>query len=222
MTAAEVALKMSPGMHIDAKTDKVCQETEGIFNDGFFESLDVAVNALDNVAARRYMDSRCVGALRPLLESGTLGTKGHVQVIVPFLTENYDSQQDPPEKDTPFCTIHSFPTSVDHCIQWARDLFEEYFVGLPNKVLEAAKSCGSDGGGEDGSGDVEMGDSAESADMAKKIEVVKKLKSFDDCTEFSRSVFKQLFCENIEKLLKEHPDDTEEGSKYHSFFFFFV
>jgi ubiquitin-activating enzyme E1 len=26
---------------------------------------------------------------KPLLESGTLGTKGNVQVIVPFLTESY-------------------------------------------------------------------------------------------------------------------------------------
>ena len=41
--------------------------------------------------AGRYMDSRCVSALSPLLESRMLGTKGHVQVIVPFLTKNYDS-----------------------------------------------------------------------------------------------------------------------------------
>ena len=38
------------------------------------------VNALDNVEARRYVDSRCVTNLRPLLESGTMGAKGHVQV----------------------------------------------------------------------------------------------------------------------------------------------
>lgn len=29
---------------------------------------------------------------RPLLESGTMGAKGHVQVIVPHLTESYASQ----------------------------------------------------------------------------------------------------------------------------------
>jgi molybdopterin/thiamine biosynthesis adenylyltransferase len=29
---------------------------------------------------------------KPLLESGTMGTKGHVQVIVPHLTESYGSQ----------------------------------------------------------------------------------------------------------------------------------
>lgn len=192
---------MNPSMHIEAKTDKVCPETENIFDDQFFESLDMAVNALDNVAARRYMDSRCVNSLKPLLESGTLGTKGHVQVIVPFLTENYDSQQDPPEKDTPFCTIHSFPTSIDHCIQWARDIFEEYFVSLPNKILEGAKECGDNDDG-----------SAEDAEMVKKIADVQSIGTYDGCVNFAISLFGQLFSENIDKLLKEHPDDTEEGS----------
>ena len=36
--------------------------------------------------------SRCVTNQRPLLESGTMGAKGHVQVIVPMLTESYSSQ----------------------------------------------------------------------------------------------------------------------------------
>lgn len=41
----------------------------------------MVVNALDNVAARMYMDQRIVANEKPLLESGTLGTKGHVQVL---------------------------------------------------------------------------------------------------------------------------------------------
>ena len=36
--------------------------------------------------------SRCVTNQRPLLESGTMGAKGHVQVIVPHLTESYSTQ----------------------------------------------------------------------------------------------------------------------------------
>ena len=42
--------------------------------------MDLVVNALDNVAARRFMDDRCVANQRALLESGTMGAKGHVQV----------------------------------------------------------------------------------------------------------------------------------------------
>ena len=52
-------------------------------------------NALDNVEARRYVDSRCVENKVPLLESGTLSSKGHVQVIIPYKTETYGSMQDP-------------------------------------------------------------------------------------------------------------------------------
>lgn len=35
--------------------------------------------------------SRCVANLRPLIDSGTMGTKGHTEVIVPHLTESYNS-----------------------------------------------------------------------------------------------------------------------------------
>jgi hypothetical protein len=35
---------------------------------------------------------RCVTAQRSLLESGTMGTKGHTQVIVAHKTESYGSQ----------------------------------------------------------------------------------------------------------------------------------
>ena len=63
-------------------------------------------NALDNVQARRYVDMRCVNAKVPLLESGTLGPKGHVQVIIPYKTESYGSQADPQEEgEIPHCTL---------------------------------------------------------------------------------------------------------------------
>ncbi len=66
-----------------------------IFPDEFFDQQNIVVNALDNVQARRYMDMRCVASKVPLLESGTLGPKGHVQVIIPNKTESYESQNDP-------------------------------------------------------------------------------------------------------------------------------
>jgi len=89
---------MNPAVHINAFLDKVGTATEAKFSDRFFSALDCAVNALDNVEARLYMDQRCVTNQRPLLESGTLGPKGHTQIIVPFLTESYASRRDPPEK----------------------------------------------------------------------------------------------------------------------------
>ena len=64
-----------------------------------------------------YMDQRCVYYRKPLLESGTLGTKGNIQVVLPNVTESYGSSQDPPEKTVPICTLHNFPNVIEHTLQ---------------------------------------------------------------------------------------------------------
>lgn len=43
---------------LDAKEDFVSPGTENLFQDDFWESLDFVTNALDNVKARLYVDSR--------------------------------------------------------------------------------------------------------------------------------------------------------------------
>ena len=122
--AAAAALKMNPHMCVEAHTNRVGPDTESVYNDEFFERLDAVCNALDNVDARVYMDRRCVYYRKPLVESGTLGTKGNVQVVLPFTTESYSSTQDPPEKSIPICTLKNFPNAIEHTLQWARDMFE--------------------------------------------------------------------------------------------------
>lgn len=57
---------------------RVGPDTEEVFNDAFWESLDFVVNAVDNIKARQYVDQRCVWYEKPLLESGTLGTKANM------------------------------------------------------------------------------------------------------------------------------------------------
>ncbi|KAG2466376.1 UBA6 enzyme, partial [Polypterus senegalus] len=120
-TAAAATLEINPQVKINARLNKVCPATENIYSDEFYSKLDVVVTALDNVEARRYIDSRSVSNQRPLLDSGTMGTKGHTEVIVPNLTESYNSHRDPPEEEIPFCTLKSFPAVIEHTIQWARD-----------------------------------------------------------------------------------------------------
>jgi len=71
---------------------------------------------------------------KPLFESGTLGTKGNTQVVLPDITESYSSSQDPPEKSIPICTLKNFPNALEHCIQWARDLFEGLFKNPSENV----------------------------------------------------------------------------------------
>ncbi|TWW59378.1 Ubiquitin-like modifier-activating enzyme 6 [Takifugu flavidus] len=131
-TAAEATYDINPDLQVEAHLNKVCPATESIYNDSFFSRMNVVVTALDNVEARRYVDSRCVSNQRPLLDSGTMGTKGHTEIIVPNLTESYNSHRDPPEEEIPFCTLKSFPSVIEHTIQWARDKFENAFVHKPS------------------------------------------------------------------------------------------
>lgn len=72
-TAAKAAITMNPSMHVRGLTARAEPNTENIFDDAFWESLDGVCNALDNVEARRYIDSKCVFFNKSLLESGTLG-----------------------------------------------------------------------------------------------------------------------------------------------------
>lgn len=51
---------MNPYVNITAHENRVGPETEGVYDDIFFEALDGVANALDNVDARIYMDRRCV------------------------------------------------------------------------------------------------------------------------------------------------------------------
>lgn len=128
-TAAKAVQKMNPGMNIKPWAVKVAADTESTYNNAFWHSLTGVCNALDNVAARLYVDQRCIFYGKSLLESGTLGTKGNTQVVVPHLTESYGSSRDPPAKQTPVCLLHSFPNNIEHCLQWGREqAFEGYFV----------------------------------------------------------------------------------------------
>ncbi|KAI0291745.1 ubiquitin activating enzyme [Russula brevipes] len=130
VVAAAAVTEMNPDLkgHIEGRQDPVGSDTENIYGESFFAGIDGVTNALDNVKARLYMDQRCVFFEKPLLESGTLGTKGNTQVVIPHLTESYASSQDPPEKETPSCTVKNFPNAIQHCIEWSRTEFDNLFV----------------------------------------------------------------------------------------------
>lgn len=131
-TAAAATMEINPELHVDSHLNKVCPATEGVYSDFFYSRMNLVVTALDNIEARRYVDSRSVSNQKALLDSGTMGTKGHTEIIVPSMTESYNSHRDPPEEEIPFCTLKSFPAVIEHTIQWARDKFESGFTQKPS------------------------------------------------------------------------------------------
>jgi len=60
VAASQAALRMNGALKIEAKEELVAVTTENVFVDSFWEGLDFVTNALDNVKARLYVDSRCV------------------------------------------------------------------------------------------------------------------------------------------------------------------
>ncbi|CAG0878674.1 unnamed protein product [Darwinula stevensoni] len=207
-TAAQAVKAMNPGMHVVSHQNRVGPETEKIYDDAFFEDLTCVANALDNIDARIYMDRRCVYYRMPLLESGTLGTKGNVQVVVPFLTESYSSSQDPPEKSIPICTLKNFPNAIEHTLQWARDLFEGLFRQNP----ENAHLYLSDPKFTERTLKLPGIQPVEVLESVKAVLVDERPKDFADCVHWGRVQFEELFVNQIKQLLHNFPPEQKTSS----------
>lgn len=213
-TAATAVKKMNPSINIFADENRVGPETEAVYDDDFFEALDGVANALDNIDARVYMDRRCVYYRKPLLESGTLGTKGNVQVVIPFLTESYSSSRDPPEKSIPICTLKNFPNAIEHTLQWARDMFEGVFkqpaesaaqyLADPKFVERVNKQPGIQ--------------PLETLESVKKVLVDERPRDFFGCVEWARLHWEEQYNNQIRQLLYNFPPDqlTNTGQKFWS------
>lgn len=127
--AAARMRQMNPSSRVDPRQDYVGTATEHIFPDTFWQSLDVVVNALDNMETRLYVDQQCVRFHKVLVEAGTMGTGGNVDIIVPGKTSSYaDGGAADQTSGIAMCTLRNFPYIYDHCIEWARAQFDEMFV----------------------------------------------------------------------------------------------
>lgn len=207
--AAQAVQAMNPDLKgkINMLKDRVAQDTEHVFNEDFWQGLDGVTNALDNVDARTYVDRRCVFFHKPLLDSGTLGTKGNTQVVLPRQTESYSSSQDPPEQSFPMCTLRSFPNRIEHTIAWAKDLFHTYFAG-PAEIVNAYMTQ------KDylGSQLKQSGNEKQTLETLRDFLVSEKPQSFDDCIEWARMQFEKQYNNAIQQLLYNFPKDSKTSS----------
>jgi hypothetical protein len=214
---------MNRDIKIDSRQTLVCPETEDIFNEEFWNSLDLVTNALDNMKARFYVDDQCVFFEKPLLESGTMGTGANVDVVVPHMTKSYrDGGQADEGGQIPMCTLRNFPHLIDHCIEWARAQFEDLFVSpaqAAQKFLE----------GPDAFLDKIRHEVIEKKNLnkvGKTITALTALKkslekqagspTVDDCVEMAIGVFYGLFRDKILDLIGLFPEDakTKDGQPF--------
>ncbi|TYZ63723.1 hypothetical protein PybrP1_003692 [[Pythium] brassicae (nom. inval.)] len=213
-TVAGRAIKeMNPDVNVQSYVARVGSESETQFNDEFFESLAGVCTALDNVEARLYMDQRCLFYGLPMFESGTLGTKGNTQIVVPHKTENYGASRDPPEKSIPICTLKNFPNAIEHTLQWARDWFEGEFFQAPSDVNQYL--AGPDFVKQLND---QQNTKLETLERLQQSLVDQRPSSFEDCVAWARFKFEDLFSNQIKQLLHNFPLDqvTTTGTPFWS------
>jgi ubiquitin-activating enzyme E1 len=207
---------MNPALNVRSLTEFVDPATEEVFNDQFWEGLDFVTNAVDNIKARLYVDQKCVWYEKPLLESGTLGTKANSQMVVPHMTKCYGDSQDPPEEGIPMCTLRNFPNLIEHCIEWGRESFNSIFVARVQDAENFIKNP-------DGflANLRQNTTSAGAVDSLKEVVNIIELKqsaNFEKCMEVSRNYFDKYFNHSINDLLGMFPADakTKEGNPFWS------
>ncbi|XP_057808186.1 ubiquitin-activating enzyme E1 1-like isoform X2 [Salvia miltiorrhiza] len=213
--ASSAATLINSRLHVEALQNRASPESENVFHDTFWENLSVVINALDNVNARLYIDQRCVYFQKPLLESGTLGALCNIQTVIPHLTKNYGATRDPPEKQAPMCTVHSFPHNIDHCLTWARSEFEgllektptevNAYLSSPSEYISAMKKAGD----------------AQARDILERVlECLDKDKcdTFQDCITWARLKFEDYFVNRVKQLTYTFPEDalTSSGAPFWS------
>lgn len=194
----------------------VSPENTKTFNNEFWNKQDFIINAVDNIKARKYIDNMCTWYGKPMIDSGTLGTKAHSQVIYPHVTNCYNDMQDVPEDGVPMCTLHNFPSTIEHCIEFGRDRFTGFFsdsIAELKKFVDNQKSYLDDLSKE---GNVSV--------RQKKLESlltlldIKISNNFDECINQALKSYTEFFDHNIKQLLHQFPADfvDNKGNKFWS------
>ena len=174
-----------------------------------FKDIDIVINALDSVTARRYVDSVCFDKKLPLFESGTQGLKCNTQPVIPYLTETYSNSQDTNnENSIPVCTIKNFPNHINHTIHWARDYFEVFNRGFKNvnNYID----------------DPSFLDSLSLMEKNTAIDDINLLGgdvfNWMDTFDVAMNIYEKEYVYNIQKLLHSFPPDhrLEDGSLFWS------
>lgn len=222
--------RFNPNIRIESHSSRVGGFIDSPFDFDFWQTgMDIVLNALDNVDARLFMDRQCVENGKPLIDAGTLGPKGNVQVVIPFLTESYGSSVDPPDESIPVCTLKNFPYSISHTIQWGRDMFDGLFRIRPdqvNKLLDQYESVDTmklleshfDELGEEARKTSTIEIQADSSFLLKSLTADGRDELISSSIDWAVHLATEFYRYAIESLLKQHPVDSldEDGNKFWS------
>ena len=102
-------------------------DTEDFFNEDFWLNQNFILNAVDNFEARNYIDKKCCFYSKPYIDTGTLGTIGSCFIFYPFKTQCFRDIPPIIEEQIPMCTLKDFPYKFEHCVEFAKSIFNDIF-----------------------------------------------------------------------------------------------
>ena len=210
LIAAKSAEKINPSLKLRPFPLHVNESSESTFTDNFFDSISFIVNAVDNVQARRYIDSKAVLHRKVVFESGTLGAKCSTQVIVPDKTESYSDSDWTVDPAVPVGVPRRFPYLIEHCIEWARQLFFSEFVRPYEEVLGYLGNPDQYFMTQDTNG---QNDVLEKSEQIRRLDKAISLildQSVDNMILYVRRMFDNCFDLHIKKLLLMFPKDHRD------------
>lgn len=211
ITASREVLKINPKMKIIPNINRFSTETENVYNDNFIKNQDIIIANVDNFSIRRYLDKCCLQNGKPWIDTGSMGFYGHVQVILPHLTEKYTAISDYSDIEYPYCTIKSFPMQIEHTIQWAYEKFLNLFIIKPSCYNEVWRK---NGGLNKIIQILESGQNVNGLSLVLKVLSLRP-KSWKDCVEFARKKFEKYFSHKARQLLSLFPlDYISEGKSF--------
>ncbi|XP_058082814.1 NEDD8-activating enzyme E1 catalytic subunit [Magnolia sinica] len=100
----------------------------------FYSDFNIIALGLDSIEARSYInavacsfleydseDNPCEETIKPMVDGGTEGFKGHARVILPGVTPCFECTiwLFPPQVKFPLCTLAETPRTPAHCIEYA-------------------------------------------------------------------------------------------------------
>ena len=175
--------------------------------------------AVDNLEARKYINKQCIINECKFLECGTFGEKASSQLVIPYLTQDYqnfgnfnnNNKEDKLEKIA-MCTLKQYPYKLEHCIELGRDNLAEYFVEDINnlKIFLKEKNDFFD------NNKLNSKENIDKIFTIRNLLLIKTKNSFELCLEMGIYHYIENYINKIEKILKEKPENykMENGSLF--------
>lgn len=223
--AKDMIKQINPSVNCIDKQIKIEENSEEILPNKFFTDQDIIFTCVDNLETRKYFDQRNIFLKKIHIDTGTIGTKGHSQIMVPNKTTNFNDMED---FDTEYNNIlHNFPSQIEDCIEWGKFKFTEYFNenfkiintlmdnldNFPEEISQVKNFCKEN-----------------ELLLLEKIIFINKLVAkilkennnnnkinlVEEFVIFAIEEFSLIFNINIQKLLIKHPYDdlNKDGSRF--------